>query len=598
MINWILATTSVVMYIGAMLIPVYFWWLIFFFLTPLFYLALRFKLTWYHGLWWGILFATLISGGETYSVLLPLPINAVLKIFMGASLMLYTGLHSAPLFGIGQFIVSWRKKYMFFAHPLFICFIWIFIFWLFFIWVSGYSFWIFIRAEGPSYSTNPITALIEFPSLLYGITTLGKYGLLLLLIAWQGALSLVLFLRHKKHLALWITLSIFWLLFTLKKDVPITPGWINRIAYIPRTFNHELSATYAARQVKTYIEALIQHDPAVDIFILPEDGIQSSRFYTHQTLCKTCMPNLNKCYHLIFGAYRKEGIQEFNTLYHLSDCELKHHYDKQYTMIFSEEIPNLIGTSILKKNIMFNPLSRGKESRAPFYIDSAIAFIPYICSEVFFMDQPDDNYPIMPILAACSDKWATWDYTKERCLRVARLKAMEWQRDILFISYTRAGFLTKTGNFLPLKDFTSISAHADLTNKEQEDTRALLCNLDFATYKAIESHKPFHIASLRDEYTFSLLLDNRQPYTGFSYDDLNPFNHAPEHTTIVIKQVQEKTHKILHFYLLPRPHAIYYIDTIKIPTQTKHLSIIITSEGVVEFEDPIDKQTLLISKYR
>lgn len=582
-----------------MLLPLHFWWFIGFFLVPLFYLAIRLQLTWLHGLCWGILFTILAGGGEIYCVLYPLAIHPLAKIIMGISFIIYIGLHSAVLFGIGQFIFLYRKKYTPVAHPLFICTVWTTIFWLFFVWMSGYSLWIFIRCEGPSYFTNPITALIQYPPLLQGITWFGKYGLLGLLIAWQGLLTLVLLIPHLRYITLWIGLSALWLFFVLQARTVSAPAWIARIAHIPRSLTQELSHTHTAKLIRTYLETIAQHDPEIDIFIIPEDGIQSCQFCSNPALCKTCMPcALDKQQHFIFGAYRKNKNQEFNTLYYLANGELKQYYDKQHTMIFTEEIPALFGTNIFKNYIQACSFSHGHRSRNPLEISPNLAFIPYICSEIFFLDQPDDAHPELPILALCSDKWAFFTYSKERALRVAQLKALEWQRDVLFISYHVAGLLTKTGQYFLLKDFSSILKHADKHNRQMNLTHNALRNLDFKTYTSINNYNAYAIGHVTDSHQFSLLLNNLHPYFGFSFSFQNHINNIPEYVRIVVKQTLEQADKKIHVYMTTGPDEIYYIDTMKVPANTKHLTITISSGGVVIFDDPLHEQTIIMSKYR
>ena len=72
-------------------------------------------------------------------------------------------------------------------------------------------------------------------------------------------------------------------------------------------------------------------------------------------------------------------------------------------------------------------------------------FIPYICSELFFNEWPDDDYTHAPIVAIINDTLLLDSYLQELLLLLARLKAVQWQRDILYVSYGQSLFLDKWG---------------------------------------------------------------------------------------------------------------------------------------------------------
>jgi hypothetical protein len=67
--------------------------------------------------------------------------------------------------------------------------------------------------------------------------------------------------------------------------------------------------------------------------------------------------------------------------------------------------------------------------------------IPYICSELFVNRLPDDDYPNFLIVALINDRWAP-PYLQELIYLGAVIQAHAWQREIVYVSYTRCSYIS------------------------------------------------------------------------------------------------------------------------------------------------------------
>jgi len=116
-------------------------------------------------------------------------------------------------------------------------------------------------------------------------------------------------------------------------------------------------------------------------------------------------------------------------------------------MLLSERLPDWLDVDWIRTRYFKNtpPVHAATNTRPLLKLSDRIAFVPYICSELFFNEYPDDHYPTHPILAVCNDHWAPLNHTKYQLYLAARFKAIEWQRPIIYISYQYATCFMKNG---------------------------------------------------------------------------------------------------------------------------------------------------------
>jgi hypothetical protein len=121
-------------------------------------------------------------------------------------------------------------------------------------------------------------------------------------------------------------------------------------------------------------------------------------------------------------------------------------YDKKHAMLLSERLSTWMDNDFFK-HIYFNerqPIHRSLCERTQCVVSENISFVPYICSELFFTELPDDTYENSPVLAVVNDILFT-TYIQKLLVLLARFKAIQWQRNIIYVSYTQSLFIDVCG---------------------------------------------------------------------------------------------------------------------------------------------------------
>ena len=126
-------------------------------------------------------------------------------------------------------------------------------------------------------------------------------------------------------------------------------------------------------------------------------------------------------------------------------------------MLLTEKLPSWCNISLLYDLYFkhFNEIMPSLNERPLLKIDDHVAFVPYICSELFFANKPTDLYPTVPIYALCNDRW-TVGYVQKLMLRVAQYKAIEWQRPIIYVSFYYRSFINQFGQVFSVCSLPSI----------------------------------------------------------------------------------------------------------------------------------------------
>ncbi|MCX5925092.1 MAG: hypothetical protein NT124_02230 [Candidatus Dependentiae bacterium] len=498
---------SALAYSAPLLIPTYAWWCVFLFSAPLYLLPYLKKPTFSDGLLWGILvFSCTLSGvfmGALYNThsTLDSAISAILAIMIAISLILYFSLYSALWFWLtGELIqVSMAiysisttdtvsiKKLVYSNtsyHMLLISIpMWLATTLLYIFCIDNYSLWPFLRLEGHPLM-HPLIPLATHPKLLRLLPLLGKNMLtfLVLLPAAALALGLTHYIKNcrrshqvRKHYYLQDS-HIYYIFFLLtlaswtgsylvpQRTRPL-PDWLAYISWLPlQGSGHETVAYIAQNQFKK----IITTKPSTRLIIVPE-----SAFYS-DTLCSTdsCMQLWHANYltqpiSIICGSFSRETTHKscktsnpinqtvheknksylFNTCYLVYNGSLFQEFHKTHTVPFTEQMPLWLTYPTLNSLFFtdFPAITPSTNKRMPFMVPGVHTFIPYICSELFFSHYPDSNTKKTPILALVNDAWTHNNYLCTLMLRTAQLKAIEWQCDILYISYAYGVSIDKNG---------------------------------------------------------------------------------------------------------------------------------------------------------
>jgi apolipoprotein N-acyltransferase len=202
-------------------------------------------------------------------------------------------------------------------------------------------------------------------------------------------------------------------------------------------------------QARTQIAQLIAQNPDVSCIIIPESAFHAADILEKEEACQ-CLneKNMGKCIDIIVGSFRKTDNHYYNTAYHLNDGKVVDYFDKRHAMALTERVPRILqGLSFLDDLYAPGepPIDPSDNPRTPLVLHNDLQFIPYICSELFFNHLPDDQYPDVPILSLTNDVWIELSYIQELMIKAAQLRAIQWQRYIVYVSYAFAELITPSG---------------------------------------------------------------------------------------------------------------------------------------------------------
>ncbi len=167
---------------------------------------------------------------------------------------------------------------------------------------------------------------------------------------------------------------------------------------------------------------------------------------------------IGKAIHLIFGSFRyDDNGNYYNTAYWVYNGQLQQCFDKRHAVLISERlawlslfsaVKDVYGDAVHSTTISVN-------DRLPIVMPGCMTCVPYICSELFFNEYPDDIYKNIAIIALVNDRAFLGScalYISDLLLQVARMRAIAWQRDIIYVSYSCSLFIDKYGMIAELNE--------------------------------------------------------------------------------------------------------------------------------------------------
>ena len=322
----------------------------------------------------------------------------------------------------------------------------------FIIWTDRYSLWIFGIKEGYPLM-HPLIPLAQHPQLLSLLPIFGKPLLTLLLLLVPASCVALLWFKNGKALFVLALACLPWLLcWYCNVSQMDKPHWLAQVQTIPY-----MCASTAANPVAMMKSAgnefkkIIEQYPTTTVIIMPESAFNCSVLGQSAELLRlwSC-EHLGKAVHLIFGTFRYHQDHYYNTAYWVYNGQLQQCFDKRHAMMVSERLSWFVGLPGLQ-DIYFGaqPLTAiSSNERVQLSIADSVTCVPYICSELFFNEYPDDAYSDLPIVALMNDTSFVRYYSSyilDLLVLVARLKAIAWQRDIIYVSYTRNLFINRRG---------------------------------------------------------------------------------------------------------------------------------------------------------
>ncbi|MDP3889083.1 MAG: hypothetical protein Q8Q25_00885 [bacterium] len=439
---------SALLYAVPFICSDYLWWLIFLFPVPLFYGALHQRFTFKDGLIWGVVAFGFQLSGIAIVVTEMLQGLLFLTIIPTLVLVFYFALCAGFWFWLTNGVSRLIKG----ASPIGIIVLWIFSLWLFIIWIDQYSLWILGRCEG-DFFMHPLLPLATHPQLLRLVPCIGKPLLTLLFLTVPACSALFLYKKNKITLFIMGISVLPWFFFLL--IAPTTqkrPDWIYTISTLPMIFaqSDDLGATIYAMQ-QQFCTAITQK-PRTEIIIMPESSFYCDTLETRSELLALWdKGHLTKPVHIILGAFRKHNKKYRNCLYWVYDGKMQQCFDKKHAMpLIERELPWL---SLDQQKHFFGtfwPIEPSLINRPLLSLNGTIELIPYICSELFFNEKPDDGWPKKTILAICNDYWFGMSryptYVQKLMLLIARFRAIQWQRPIIYVSFSCTMYCNQDGS--------------------------------------------------------------------------------------------------------------------------------------------------------
>ena len=299
---------------------------------------------------------------------------------------------------------------------------------------------------------HPLIILAQKPSLLWILSFFGKLLLTVLFLLMPMSIAALLWY---KSLYAWLFLCIVimpWV-FCFKELEWKHMSWHSNIKSLPCMICSTTDDSIVViKIIGQQLKKIITQHPTTEIVVMPESACNIDNFLEISELLQLWnKESIGKAIHFIFGASRREGDNCYNSLYWVYDGNLQQYHDKQHAMLLTERLSVLIDYNCLRI-IYFKdrqPITISLCERKKFALLNDTAFVPYICSELFFNESVDDNGKKDPILAVINDSlflahfWTRYIHTL--LILLARFKAIQWQRNIVYVSYAQSLFIDECG---------------------------------------------------------------------------------------------------------------------------------------------------------
>ncbi len=449
-VHWLLLCLSAVLYPLSIVASNYLWWLVFLFPIPLFYVATKEKLTAFQGFIWGLIAMGLhLVGGfigvDTYAA----KSLSVMRIVPGVLTLLYFAVYPTLWFWLTEKIKRWLSL----SSAIATIALWVGTLWLYIFWNDQAILWICGRWEG-YFLLHPLVSLGWRPALLMLLPYLGKNILSLLLYLVPAAITLLLIERSKRAILLLVLALLPWLVSLTLPRPKQRPPWLDKIVPLSVIVRKSTNLTEQARRVQQLFKEVVQKNPQAEVIIMPESSYYCDYLSRAPELYGLWSEEyLGRPIHLIVGSFRWEKDKYRNTVYWFSNGKLQGICDKRHAMALLEYVPAILNFEGMRR-LFFEDcyeVTPATRIRPRFDVLKGVSFIPYICSELFFNEYPDDPYKKGVILSTSNDSWATGTYISDLMHLAALVKAIQWQRDILYISFNYATFFDCYGNQYPLQ---------------------------------------------------------------------------------------------------------------------------------------------------
>lgn len=445
---WSLLVLSAVLYALPFFFSHTVWWLVFIFAVPFLWVTMHNRMTFLQGYIWGLTLFSLHTSGIALAITRMAHGPWYIRILPSIFIILYASLWSGLFFWLTQTgirLINWEKK------PHYSLFGWVLGLYKFIYFIDTSSLFLFDHCEGYPFM-HPLLPLTEKMPLLSLLPFLGKETLTLFLLMVPTSILLLVVCTNRYSLFLMTATLLFWVIsIRYEHEHGPSPVWLDHLVALPHVFYHPTDIDGVHTQACTLFKNIIAQYPQVDLIITPESAFYNTLLSQPELSTVWNNHTLSKNVHLMIGTFRNKKGKYYNSLHWIYDGTIQHCFDKRHSMLLTERIPLLFNYTCIKDLYFktFPPMRTSKKKRPLFNVNQDFSFVPYICSELFFNEQPDDIYPNSLIIVVCNDRWFKGYFpTLMHCL--ARFKALYWQRPIVYISFYNQSFFDQYGHQAPV----------------------------------------------------------------------------------------------------------------------------------------------------
>lgn len=439
---------SGILYTFPFFAPDYLWWLIFFFPLFLFYALATNELPNTDCVLWSLATTGIHLFALCRALMLMAAGSVFLRLIPVLLLIFYVSFY--PLVWLLIVRILFTRVASTYTQKLSI---WTISLWVYLMIVQYGLFWVFGRYEG-NICMNPLLPLAMYPHLLAPFLWFSLAGALLI---FSVISAIICYAAHRGGLPVTFAISVglMFLIASFKPHKsPPAPAWLSSVGHLPLMIPQSLSLDHGLNLIEHELDQLEKNYPALRMVILPESAWNG-----------TAISHLNgipvftsrQTTDLIIGSFSpQENGHQNNSIFWFHKGPLTGRFDKCHAIPFVERIPLM--ANWLCRPLFFSkspPICTSDRPRHFIQTNNVPLLLPYICSELFCLNRPlqkrSSNYTI---LALCNDWWFNLPYFANLMVLVARLRALEWDHPILYISFRHAHYFDQRGNEYPIATTT------------------------------------------------------------------------------------------------------------------------------------------------
>ncbi len=444
--TYLLLLISAVLYALPFLFIHQLWWLVFVYPIPLLYAAMYNPMTFWHGAFWGVLAWGLHLSGVLYAIVNMAQGSWGYALIPAIGIVLYQAFFVGIIFWLTQSLIEYSRSFKIERELE----IWTVALFAYTYWVDRWCLFVFGRVEGYQLM-HPLMPLAKHPALLALLPVIGKAGLTALFFVVAATATYALARRTLFSVGLFgLSLLPWFASALLANPQQPEPEWVSKIVTMPTIFPTANDKQAMVRAAGNEFAHVVHQVPNTQLIVMPEssyydDRLSDRREETQQFWADN---HVGKNINVLVGAFRRDEEIFYNSIYWYKNGQLQSYFDKRHAMVLTEHIPSFLNFGMIS-DMYFRAYPQrcvGCNERTPLALLDEQSFVPYVCSELFFNERPDDNYQDMPIMFVSNDMWFDRPgarYVQDLMEVGAQFKAIQWQRDIVYTSASRMNFIGK-----------------------------------------------------------------------------------------------------------------------------------------------------------